>query len=456
VRFFATTRTPITLEVGPDLRVLTFATVLALTTGLLFGLAPAWRAISLASPAASLRNRVAGSRDRRQMHHILVGAQVALSVVMLFCGGLFLRSVQNLRSIDAGFDSAAVLLINADVSRARLDADRLRHMYRELLMRLSAIPGVTSVSVSHLTPVWGGGNEGIIQIEGDGGSQQKGEVSVNRVSPGYFATTGTPVHGGRDFSWQDAPGGPRVAIVNQTLVRQYFGADPALGRRLTLRGETFEIVGVVGDAKYYGLRGTIPATMYVHWAQQRDELLEENARLTQIAIRSATSPMALSVSAQQIVRETSASIAITYVRTFDEQVNRSIARERLLGVVSGFFACVGLLLAAIGLYGVMAYTVARRTSEIGVRMALGAQSQQIRRMVVREALVVTSSGIAVGIASALLIARSIATLLFGLTPGDPTTAGAVTVVMIVTALTAAYFPSRRAARINPTLALRAE
>jgi ABC-type antimicrobial peptide transport system permease subunit len=149
-------------------------------------------------------------------------------------------------------------------------------------------------------------------------------------------------------------------------------------------------------------------------------------------------------------------IAITHVRTFDEQVNTSIVRERVLGMVSGFFACVGLLLAAIGLYGVMAYTVARRSSEIGVRMALGAQSRQIGRMVVREALIVTAGGIGVGIACALIIARSLATLLFGLTPGDPTTAVAVSVVMIVTALTASYFPSRRAARINPTLALRAE
>jgi predicted permease len=454
VTFFAATRTPIVLEVGPDLRVLAFATILALTTGLLFGLAPACRAIVLASPASSLRNRVAGSRDRRQMHHILVGAQVALSVVMLFCGGLFLRSVQNLRSIDTGFDSSAVLLINADASRAKLDADRIRHTYREMLMRLSTIPGVTSVSVSSLTPVWGGGNEGIMQI--DGGSKRKGEVSVNRVSPGYFTTTGTPLHGGRDFNWQDAPAGPRVTIINQTLARQYFGTDVALGRRLTLRGETFEIVGVVGDAKYYGLRGSIPPTMYVHWAQQRDELLEENVRMSQIAIRTATSPRAISASAEQIVREASAMIAITHVRTFDEQVNTSIVRERVLGMVSGFFACVGLLLAAIGLYGVMAYTVARRSSEIGVRMALGAQSRQIGRMVVREALIVTAGGIGVGIACALIIARSLATLLFGLTPGDPTTAVAVSVVMIVTALTASYFPSRRAARINPTLALRAE
>ena len=456
IGFFATTRTPIMLEVGPDLRVLAFATILALATGLLFGLAPAWRAISLAAPAASLRNRVAGRRDRRALNHILVGAQVALSVIMLFCGGLFLRSLHNLRSIDKGFDSSAVLIINADASRARLNAERLRAMYGELIARLSAMPGVRSASVSHLTPIWGGGNEGVILVEGGGTSQRKGEVSVNRVSPGYFATTGTPIHTGRDFNWQDTAGSAKVAIVNQTLARRYFDVESAIGKRLHLRGETFEIVGVVGDAKYYGLRGSMPPTLYVHWMQQHDALLEENVRLSQFAIRTGSSPHTLAAAAQETMRGATPLMAITNVRTFDEQVSASIARERVLSIVSGSFAGLGLLLAAIGLYGVMAYTVARRTSEIGIRMALGAEARQIGGMVVREALLVTGSGVAVGIVAAFLISRTLATLLFGLTPADPTTAAAVTAVMMVTGLMAAYLPSRRASRIDPTAALRVE
>ncbi len=220
IAFFATTRTPITLDAGPDGRVLTFATMLALATGLLFGLAPAWRTIALASPATSLQNRIAGRRDRRALTHILVGTQVALSVVMLFCGGLFLRSLYNIRSIERGFDSSGVLIINTDASRARLDADRLRTMYRDIIARLEELPGVTFASVSSLTPIWGGGNEGMILVEESSASQRKGEVSVNRVSPGYFATTGTPVYAGRDFSWQDTAGGPQVALVNQKLSRQ--------------------------------------------------------------------------------------------------------------------------------------------------------------------------------------------------------------------------------------------
>ncbi len=225
---------------------------------------------------------------------------------------------------------------------------------------------------------------------------------------------------------------------------------------MTLRGQTFEVVGIVGDAKDHGLRGAIPPTLYVHWMQQQDELLEENVRLSQIAIRTATPPHSLAAAARETIRAATPLMAMTNVRTLDEQVDTSIARERVRSIVSGFFASLGLLLAAIGLYGVMAYTVARRTSEIGIRMALGARALQIGGMVVREALLVTAVGIAIGIGIALLISRTLATLLFELRPADPATALVVAAVMIVTALIAAYFPSRRAAQINPTLALRVE
>ena len=456
VEFFATTRTPIALDIGPDVRVLTFAALIALMTGVLFGLAPAWRAIALAAPATSLQNRVAGRRNRQGLTRALVGVQVALSVIMLFCGGLFLRSLHNIRSVDKGFDSSGVLIANTDASRARLDADRLRALYRDIVDRLAALPGVKAASVSMLTPIWGGGNEGTIVVVGGNPLQHEGEVSVNRVSPGYFATTGTPIDTGRDFSWEDRPDGAKVAIVNQKLARQYFGTDSAIGQRFTLRGDTLEIVGIVGDAKYYGLRGAIPATVYVHWMQQRDDALEENVRLSQIAIRTDAPPLAIAATVQDLIRGTTPLMAITNVRTFEQQVDSSIARDRVLSIVSGFFASLGLLLAAIGLYGLMAYTVARRTSEIGIRMALGAERLQIAGMVAREALAVTLGGIVVGMGVALLLSRTVATLLFELTPADPTTAAAVIAVMIATALIAAYFPSLRAARINPTQALRVE
>ena len=456
VDLFATTRAPIALAVGPDTRVLAFAMLLAVMTSVLFGLAPARRAIALAVPASSLQNRVSGRRNRQALMRALVGTQVALSVIMLFCGGLFLRSLQNIRSVDKGFDSSGVLIANTDASRARLDAGRLRAVYRDMLDRLSVLPGVKATSVSDRTPVWGSGNEGTILVEGETALQRKGEVSVNRVSPGYFATTGTPVHTGRDFGWRDLADGPKVAIVNQSLSRQYFGAERAIGRRVALRGDTFEIVGVVGDAKYYNLRGPIPPTLYVHWMQQRDELLEENVRLSQIALRTDASPWSLAEPVRELIRSAVPMMAIANVRTFEQQIDSSITRERVLSIVSGFFAWLGLLLAAIGLYGLMAYTVSRRTSEIGIRMALGAERLHIAGLVAREALAVTVAGIAVGIGAALLIARPLATLLFQLAPDDSRIALGVTAVMMATAIVAAYVPSRRAARINPTQALRLE
>jgi ABC-type antimicrobial peptide transport system permease subunit len=226
---------------------------------------------------------------------------------------------------------------------------------------------------------------------------------------------------------------------------------------VTIDGVTHEIVGVVGNARYLELREPMPPTLYFHWGQQSDTLLlRQNVRLSQFTIRSDTPPGALAMAVREMIREAAPSLAITKIWTLEEQVNASIARERMLSLLSGFFACLGLLLAAIGLYGVMAYTVARRTSEIGIRMALGADASRISRMVLHEALLLTVGGIATGLVAALLVSRSLATLLYGLTPGDPLTAVAVAAVMMLTGVAAACIPSQRAVRIDPTMALRSE
>ena len=375
---------------------------------------------------------------------------------MLFCGGLFLQSLNNLRSVEKGFDTSGVLIFNGDASIGRLDAGYLRSMYREAIVRLEAIPGVRSASVSQFTPIWGGGNEGAMIVRGPGTTTQKALASVNRVSPGYFATTGTPIHAGRDFSWQDTSGTSNVALVNLTLARRYFGDERPIGKYVELRGEALEVIGIVGDALYYGLRGAVPPTIYTPWIQQQDELLTSNVPRAQFAIRAGPSPLSLAAAARAAVLEASPSMGIMHVRTFDQQLSESIVRDRMLTMLSGVFALLGLLLAAIGLYGVMAYTVARRTSEIGIRMALGAKAIQIGGMVIRDALALIACGVAIGLATGLLVARTLEKLLFGLKPNDLSTALAVVAVMVVTGLAAAYFPSRRAARINPTLALRTE
>jgi putative ABC transport system permease protein len=460
VRFLASAQ-PVALDVRPDARVLAFAALLALMTGLVFGLAPAWRTASVAAPASALqaRNRVPGGRDRRVLSRLLVITQVALSVMMLIAGGLFLRSLQNIRAIDLGFDSRSVLIVTTDASRSGLDADALRAMYRDTVVRLSAIAGVRSASVSQVTPIWGGGTERSVFVQPVGSAEPRETRSVymNWLSPGYFVTMGTPIYSGRDFTWRDTPASAQVAIINRAMARQYFGSDSPLGARIELDEDTFEIIAVVGDTKYLDLREQIQPTVYFHWAQQSDEhLLHQNVRGGQFAIRSDLSARSLAAAARAAMRDALPSMAITKIRTLEEQLNASIVRERMLSLLSGGFAVLGLLLAAIGLYGVMAYSVARRTHEFGIRLALGAQPARIAGMVAGEALLLLAGGIVAGIAAASSLSGTLRALLYGLTPTDASTALAVAGVMLVTGLLAAYLPSRRATHIDPTVALRTE
>ena len=450
--FFTTSRTPIALEVGPDLRMLAFTGALAVATGLLFGLAPAWRATVRApgtSPMAG--GRVRGSRDRQVLSRMLIGGQIALSVMMLFSAGLFLRSLHNLHSIDTGFDSSSVLLISTDPSRSRLTADAQRAAYREALARLAALPGAQAASLSHTTPIEGGGTMRTLWLEGDAGEgrREAGSVYLNWVSPDYFATMSTPIYSGRDFTWQDTPASPKVAIINQRMARQYFGNESPLGKRVTKDDVTYEIVAMAGDAKYLEIRDVVPPSMYF-------SAFQVPSVAGQLAIRTAGRPGDMAAAARDVLRAVAPSIALTSVRSLQEQIDASIVGERMLGALSGVFAALGLLLVSVGLYGVMSYSVSRRTSEIGIRMALGAQPSRISRMVVREALMLTVAGVVTGIAGALLLSRSLASLLYGLTPDDPLTMWAVIGVMSLVGLAAAYLPSRRAARLDPTAALRHE
>jgi putative ABC transport system permease protein len=451
--FFATSRTPLVLDVGPDVRVLTFAAAVAITTGLLFGLAPAWRTTADA-PGSSLfgSGRVQGNRNRRVLSRLLIGTQVALSVIMLFCGGLFLRSLHNIRSIDMGFESRSVLLISTDPSRSPLTSEGQRNALREALTRVNALPGVQAASLSDVTPIEGGGTMLTFELRGTDDVVREGRsLYLAWVSPNYFATMDTPIYLGRDFSWRDSAGSPKVAIVNQTLARQYFGDKNAIGARVVSKedGTTYEIIAVVGDAKYLELRETVPPTLYLH-------ALQQERVSSQFAIRAAGPPMSIATAARETIREIAPSIPVTSIRSLQEQVDASIAPERMLGALSGFFASLGLVLATVGLYGVMAYSVSRRTSEIGIRIALGAKQSQIRGMVIREALTLTGGGIAAGMIAALLVSRAIASLLFGLTPNDPVTIWGVVVIMVLTGLAAAYLPSRRAAQLDPAVALRNE
>ena len=447
--FFASGRQQLTLDVTPDLRVLAFTAATTLMTGLLFGLAPAWRTTGDA-PAASLLGRVRGSRDRRALRRLLIAGQIALSVTMLFCAGLFLRSLNNLRSIDTGFDRESVLLMSTEQSRSRMTSEALRTAFREAVTRIGALPGVYGATIADVTPIEGGGTNRTLAVRGPGGiSREARNLHLLWVAPNYFTTMRMPVHAGRDFTWQDSASGTLVAIINQTMATRLFGAASPLGSTIIKDGATFEIIGVVGDAKYLDLRQDIPPTLYLDGFQ-------DGPLPGQFVIRTAGDPLRLADAVREQIRVVAPSVPIVSVRSLGGQVAASIVRERLLGVLSGFFAAVGLMLAAVGLYGVTAYSVSQRTSEIGIRMALGARPWQVCDMVLRETLLLILAGCATGLAGGLLLSRSFRALLFGLTPRDPHTVGGVVMVMVLTGLAASLIPARKAARIDPAAALRSE
>jgi putative ABC transport system permease protein len=439
------------LQVQPDVHVLLFTIGVALLTGFLFGLAPAWQALAFV-PASSLRE-AGGAREpraRRLLGQSLVVTQVALSVVLLSAAGLFVRHLSNLRHVDLGFNRDSVLLLTLDSRGSGYSPSQLSSLYRELLGRLQAIPGVHAATVSAITPIEGPAASRFANVEG---LQERPEgrrrLSLNWVGPRYFETLGTPWVAGRDFTFEDE-GHPPVAIVNQALARYYFSEGGALGKHITFEGDDrpYQIVGVAGDAKYASLHAAAPRTVYLNAFQA--------GSISQLAVRTSVAPPAVAGDVRRMVRDGLRNVRLAHVTTLADQVDASIVPERLIAALSGLFGALGAALAAIGLYGLLAYTVARRTNEIGVRMALGATAGDVTRMVVKGALGLVSAGLAIGVPIATW-SRPLAASMFGNLPKDtvfPIAFGAT--AMIGVALVAAYVPSRRAARVQPMDALRHE
>jgi len=449
VRILASGRIPITLHVRPDARVLLFTAAVAVLTGLLFGLAPAWRAWGSA-PAASLREagRAGDTRLRRLFGKSLVAAQVALSIMLLSAAGLFLWRLSSLYA-GLGFERDHILLVTLDPSGSGFQGPRLAQAYRQLLERLGAIRGVRSATLASLTPISGLGANRPVTVEGY--QARPGElrnVLENWIAPRYFETLGTPFLEGRDFAFADQ-GRPRVAIVNRTMARYFFGDRSPLGKHVLFDGEDqpYEIVGVVADAKYQDVGEAMSRTIYFNAFQ--------HARVpSRFALRTSGPPADVAREVRAAVRDLLKTIPVTRVTTMADQVDASMVPERLMVALSGLFGALGAVLAAIGLYGLLAYTVARRINEIGIRMALGATGADVTRMVLANALGMVLAGLALGVPTALACQRFARGLIEDLPAkvAAPIAAGAVT--MIAVALVAAWLPARRAARVDPMEALR--
>jgi putative ABC transport system permease protein len=448
----------IEIHVLPDWHVLLFTCGVALLTGVLFGMAPAWSAFASA-PVSSLRNsgRAGETRFRRTFGKILVIAQVALSMGLVTAAGLFIGNLSNLEHTDLGFRRDHVLLMTLDPAHSGSGAEELFRAYRDLLARMERVPGVRSATISDGTPISGGAAESFAIVEG---YQERPEdrryVFINWVGPKYFETFGTPLLAGRDFSFQDH-GGPRVAIINQAMARYYFASRNPIGKHVALEhdwkgfgaDQPYEIIGVVGDAKYSQIREAPPRTIYFN-------AFQFPGSPSNFSLSTSVNPLPLAPAARRLASEVLKDVAVTRITTLADQVDATIVPERLMAFVSGVFGSLGALLTAIGIYGLLAYTVARRINEIGIRMALGATRGDVTRMVLRDALAMVCAGLACGLPLAIWGKRFAASLIPDLTATSSVPMALGAAAMMAVALLAAYIPARRAAHVEPMEALRHE
>ena len=455
VAFLSTTNNPVFLDLAADWRVLGFAALLAVLTCFLFGLAPALR-VTRKQPGAVMKSGGRGmtaGRQRFNLQRALVVSQVALSLVLVAGAVLFSRSLGKLQTVDTGFQQEGVLTTSVNFQRLNLPPERVPAFRDELLGRIRAIPGVEAAAIG-MTPFrdWGGGK---VWVDGADSQQAEG-TSLSRVGPDYFRTLQTQLLAGRDFDARDRDGAPLVVVVNEAFARKFFdGANP-VGRRFWVAASPgdpdtrYEIVGLVRDTKYEDLREEFQPIAY--YAAAQDEGAGPGA---EVLIRSRV-PQAETVSAvTRALNEINPAITVSF-QGFKPLIEATILRERLMATLSGFFGVLALLLACIGLYGILSYGVASRTNEIGIRMALGAGRRDVFWLILREAFLLVIAGVAVGVPIIFAVTRLASSLLFGLTPTDPISLFSAALLMLAVALVAGYLPSRRATRVDPLVALRYE
>jgi len=442
------------LETSINAEILIFTVAISLFTGLLFGLAPAWRCsrVALVEGLKVSPSGFAGPHGER-WNCTLVSVQVALSVVVLVAAGLFARTLWNLHRVDAGFSRQQLLLASVDPSSKGWRGQQIFQFYQELLKRVEALPGVRSASLARIRLLAGGGVSDSLTIRGY--QPQPGEnmnVLINAVSPKYFGTLGIPFQVGRDFAGTDDPASPGVAIMNEMAARRFFPGEDPIGKIIQVGNPVdLRIVGVVQDSKYGDLRDRIESTVYVSALQRPDA-----AWRSTLYLRVSGSTVSLLASLQSTVSSLAPDLPLFAVRTMDAEVGSLLARERMLAWLSASFGLVALVLAAIGVYGVLAYAISRSTREIGIRMALGAQRRTVLALVLGRGLKLAGAGIVLGLMGAMASTRLLRSLLFGVGPTDPLTFVVVPLLLVFVALLACWLPARRAANVDPMAALRCE
>ncbi|HEY6403169.1 MAG TPA: FtsX-like permease family protein, partial [Blastocatellia bacterium] len=438
------------LDVAPDARVLGFTLGISVLTALLFGLAPAWQSTRI-DLAASLKDQsgASASRSRLAFNKLLVVTQVALSLFLLIGAGLFVRSLQNLRSLDVGFDYENIVQFSIDMGAGYNLAQRV-NFNRQLLSRLESLPGARSATLSYAGLLGQAGITMWVTLPGDAKrAEENPPFQFLRVGPRFFETMKMPILAGREFGPQDERPSPPSdqssskprplhAVISQKMARYYFGDENPVGKRLISSGPgEIEIIGVAKGAKYESLREQAAHTLYLYYFERPAEID------MMVHLRTGGDPIDYVGTIQRLVREIDPQLQVMDLRTMTNVVDESLMHERFIAQTASAFSLFALLLACVGLYGVMSYAVTRRTNEIGIRMALDATARDVTRLVMREVALLVVLGVGIGVTAAVAITRFVSAMLFGLEPTDPLTLTLATLLMIGVAALAGYLPARR-------------
>jgi predicted permease len=445
------------LDVHPNPIVLGFTAGVCVLAGLLFGLVPALKSLRVdVTPTLKDRSQqqsTEGMFRRLNWGKVLVALQVSLSLLVLFAAGLLVRTLSNLKTLDLGYDREHLLQIRTDPVAGGYKGQRVVDFANEITSRLAGVPGVRGVTMCKNGLF--AGSDSADDVKFDGYTPLKGDDAQAHwdwAGPSYFSTLGVPLILGRDIGPQDTATSPRVAVINETMARFYFGTANPIGRRMRTDSEPIEIVGVARDARGMALRGPMERRFYQPFAQTSQN---EMANVVFI-LRTAGDPSAAGESARKVLTNFNANVPIIWIRSVDTRINDALGTETMIARLSSFFGVLALLLACVGLYGVMSYTVSGRTKEIGLRMALGAQRPAVLGMVLREVMKIVLIGVAVGVPVALAATQLLRSMLFGLKATDPISLILVILLLGTVALLAGLIPARRATRVDPMVALRYE
>jgi len=456
-----------TVNVRLDWRVLSFTLLIAVVSGIFFGLAPALQSTKVDITPALKETRASESHGKARrfglrfgLSQVLVVAQIGISLLLVVAAGLFVRTVANLHSVNLGFNAENILMFTLDATQAGYKDATLKSFYRELEQRFQAIPGVRSATTSDIPLVGGWSSSTSISVPGipEPPEGQRGpNSSIAQVGSTFFETMEIPVLIGRPIDKRDADGAPAVGVVNQVLVEKYFHGENSVGRHFRLGGKAngrdIEIIGVARTARYNSLKREIPPVTYIPWLQT-----PKTGRLREMIfeLRATGNPLALANTVRQIVHQVGPQVPVADMTTQSRRIDQTILQERTFAQLCACFGGLALLMACVGLYGTMAYAVARRTGEIGIRMALGATRRRVVWMILREVLVLSAFGLVIGLAAAYPTTALLRSFLFGVKPNDPGAIAASVATLIACTLIAGFLPAFRASRIDPMAALRNE